>query len=861
MFTVSTITDEAFNGDDTSSETSDGSGLSLREALGLITNGASGPINFDNALSGRTFSLALGVLAVDADTTVDGDLDNDGAADITVSNTIGAGVLSIMTNGVSFTNAGAFLFANSDGAGVERVVTVLIGAEDVNVSNEGEIRAKGEDLSTGDYSVGILVTADSATIQNSSGATIISEGRFAIETEYAFDGTSPVDITIINDGLIESSDDAIRIAQGEIYNSGTIRTNATFQGSGPEPGRSSDGILGGIGEFDNFAVPTEGLTTVNNVMTGLIEGHRSAIYLVGGGVVNNDGEINGDIIAIAAQGLFDGSETAVSINNTGLIERRGDFWESQVFVEFVGAIEIRGGLASVTINNSGEIRSTDYVVNTYSGTILNNTADGVILGNSDNANDDAIAFRGSEQDDFRVFATAGFMNVAPNQAISTTQNVSVNSHGNLVTEFGIFPFKSDQAPVVFVSDAPPILPLVDFEETQDLGFVVYERNSVTNTILFAEVIDVVTSSGVFTVTYDGEGHAVTDIQGDPVFSVPADVNFDDIIANEGLIVGDVITGVGDDIVTNSGIVQGDFFLGIGDDTLTDNDYGHNIDGDDGADIIFANGGADNVSGGKGQDDISGGGGNDFIRGQNGSDNLSGDYGDDHLEGGGGADTIAGDAGADSILGGSGADSLEGGEGNDMLDAGKGLDEVSGGSGADFLRGCNGSDFLSGDDGQDTLTGGGGNDTLKGGVGEDVLRGNIFDDELHGSAGNDTLFGGKGNDMLDGGTDNDILFGRQGDDTLTGGGGDDTLEGEGGKDTFLFEIGKGNDQINDLESGPGTADVIQLIGFGTNFDEFSEVIAAAMEVGGDVVIDFGGGDSLTLVGRTIAQLDANDFSFG
>ena len=79
--------------------------------------------------------------------------------------------------------------------------------------------------------------------------------------------------------------------------------------------------------------------------------------------------------------------------------------------------------------------------------------------------------------------------------------------------------------------------------------------------------------------------------------------------------------------------------------------------------------------------------------------------------------------------------------------------------------------------------------------------------------------------------------------------------------FSLRSATANDQINDLESGPGTADVIQLIGFGTNFDEFSEITGAATEVGGDVIIDFGGGDTLTLIGRTIAQLDANDFVFG
>ncbi len=78
-----------------------------------------------------------------------------------------------------------------------------------------------------------------------------------------------------------------------------------------------------------------------------------------------------------------------------------------------------------------------------------------------------------------------------------------------------------------------------------------------------------------------------------------------------------------------------------------------------------------------------------------------------------------------------------------------------------------------------------------------------------------------------------------------------------QDTLLG--GSGDDTLQDFTAGAATDDVIQL-SLGVAFDTFAEVQAAATQVGGDTVIDFGAGDSLTLVGVTATDLNAADFLF-
>ncbi len=337
-----------------------------------------------------------------------------------------------------------------------------------------------------------------------------------------------------------------------------------------------------------------------------------------------------------------------------------------------------------------------------------------------------------------------------------------------------------------------------------------------------------------------------------------------------------------------GVVIENAIGGSGDDRMIGNDAANNLAGGGGRDTLIGGAGADTLNGGAGGDQLFGGSGGDHLAGGaqidtlaggDGDDLLEGELADDALFGGNGADTLnggdgndlmTGNAGNDQLFGGLGRDSIFGGNDNDTLDGGdsndsmsgaQGDDVVSGGLGADIVVGGNGDDVVNGDDGNDVVGGTLGNDTVSGGNGADTVVGGNGFDSLMGDAGDDELYGGIGDDVLNGGLDNDLLAGAAGDDTLIGGDGNDTSFGGTGNDTFIFALGDDNDTIGAFEGGAGLGDAILLQGFGTAFDSFTEVMNAASEIGGNVVIDLGGGDTLTLLNRTIASLNADDFAFG
>ena len=122
--------------------------------------------------------------------------------------------------------------------------------------------------------------------------------------------------------------------------------------------------------------------------------------------------------------------------------------------------------------------------------------------------------------------------------------------------------------------------------------------------------------------------------------------------------------------------------------------------------------------------------------------------------------------------------------------------VEGGDQSNNLIGKKGNDLINGKGGNDYLYGGEGNDYLEGGIGNDHLSGEAGADILHGDEGNDYLYGGEGNDYLYGGNGDDQLLSSEGDDYLYGGLGNDILEGGKGNEKYYFNLGDGNDVIND-----------------------------------------------------------------
>ncbi|GAA6199962.1 hypothetical protein [Aquicoccus sp. SU-CL01552] len=158
----------------------------------------------------------------------------------------------------------------------------------------------------------------------------------------------------------------------------------------------------------------------------------------------------------------------------------------------------------------------------------------------------------------------------------------------------------------------------------------------------------------------------------------------------------------------------------------------------------------------------------------------------------------------------------------------------------------GDDRLSGSDGDDRIVALTGADVVKGRAGDDTLLGGAGRDRLKGNAGDDTLRGGPGRDILKSGRDDDRLFGGAHRDRLDGQAGDDRLTGGGGADRFIFRDSGGQDTITDF------TDDLDVIVF-RDLGDSADILDHATQRGADVLFDFGGGDTLTVLDTTIDAL--------
>ncbi|MBU1052980.1 MAG: hypothetical protein KKC46_04020 [Proteobacteria bacterium] len=251
--------------------------------------------------------------------------------------------------------------------------------------------------------------------------------------------------------------------------------------------------------------------------------------------------------------------------------------------------------------------------------------------------------------------------------------------------------------------------------------------------------------------------------------------------------------------------------------------------------------------------ISGGNGDDVIYGSTLNDILQNNSGDAVLVGGGGNDSIWAGAGDDILDGGEGKDLLLGEGGNDtyIFRLGSGWETIND---TDPTEGNTDTLFLGSNISPDdiSLRRSGNNlivevnntadkvtvqdyfkndsplnrveqiqfmdgtiwdtDAIAGIVSvpsetDDIIYGTPGDDILHGIGGNDTIYGASGNDELYGDIGNDKIYGNAGEDILDGGEGADTLDGGTGNDTYVFNIGSGQDVINDADTTPGNIDTI------------------------------------------------------
>ena len=253
----------------------------------------------------------------------------------------------------------------------------------------------------------------------------------------------------------------------------------------------------------------------------------------------------------------------------------------------------------------------------------------------------------------------------------------------------------------------------------------------------------------------------------------------------------------------------------------------------------------------------------------GTDTLTGSSGRDNLWGGDGTNTISGSGGADALEGGVGNDTIvlqqndfvagetinAGGSTNTLQLENAGLLDlrigtVSGFQILKFASGTSNATFgqnvlggltsIIGSGGQDTIT------AIQNGTGSPDFSGVTFSNWTNGV---DVInIKGNGNpEVIVGSTQDDIIDGGAGNDLLTGGAGDDQ---------FVFAAGNSADTITDFVAGSGTVDRINLTAFSNLTLQY--VLTHTTQVGSHAVIDFGGGDTLTLLNVNKATLNVDDF---
>ncbi|MCS3765091.1 VCBS domain-containing protein [Bradyrhizobium centrosematis] len=198
----------------------------------------------------------------------------------------------------------------------------------------------------------------------------------------------------------------------------------------------------------------------------------------------------------------------------------------------------------------------------------------------------------------------------------------------------------------------------------------------------------------------------------------------------------------------------------------------------------------------------------------------------------------------------------------------GVNSVYGSNFADTYdaTGFIGFNSFQGQGGNDTITGNGSTQILFANATAGVIV-NLANGTADGDAsvGHDTIVGGvtnvsgsNFNDTITGSSGNDQLVGNGGSDLLSGGAGNDALNGGIGADTFVYATGGGADVIGDFLQAD--ADKIDLTGV-PGISTLADVQALATQQGPNTVINFGNGDTLTLLNVTLSDLTAADFILG
>ena len=306
-----------------------------------------------------------------------------------------------------------------------------------------------------------------------------------------------------------------------------------------------------------------------------------------------------------------------------------------------------------------------------------------------------------------------------------------------------------------------------------------------------------------------------------------------IVDNDGDRVSEQVTGSADDGGTDTvmasvtyhifSFVENLTLTGTADINGTGNQFNNVMTGNSGANVLNGGIGADTMSGGLGNDGYIVDNAGDIVieNADEGTDKVLSSISYaltanvENLTLTGSANLTATGNSLDNVI--------SGNAGNNKIDGGTGADRMYGGAGNDTYVVDNAGDKVS-----ETLTAGhddGGTDLVQASV--SFMLGNFVENLTLTGAGN---IPATGNSLAN------ILTGNAGGNTLNGMAGNDTLTGGAGADIFLFGKGSGADTITDFKTSQN--DTIDA----TAYHGMAHTITQS---GADAVIDFGGGNTITV----------------
>ena len=665
----------------------------------------------------------------------------------------------------------------------------------------------------------IVQGADGGADVNQDGDNIFDDGRFYVEF---IDNTGAT--TELADLGFDTLDGSLGTA--EVYNAGTTDdidiTNQT-------------GTFGNDGEqFGARITTTLDITTGGTYTFTTTSDDGSILFINGTQVVNNDG-----LHAIETQsgtidldpGQFE--VTVLFFENTG-----GDLLDATIQgPDYPTAVSLNDPSVAVQANAGAETVSGGAGDDTFQA----GEGDDVLFGDEDQ--DLFVMTNGFDSDTITGGEGGTDVDTIDSSALSNGVNVvySGDEEGSISDPFDTATFSQIEVQILTAQDDT-------LDATNDTVGVNVFAGAGDDTLLGGTGGDTIAGEeGQDTLAGEAGADSLTGGDDEDTFILNDQFGNDTIVGGEGG--GDSDTLDGSTLTEDVNV-------------LFDGDEQGNVTNPDGDNADFSE--IEAIRTGSGQDTI------DASADSAGTDINSG-AGDDTITGGAGADTIAGGADDDTIDGGISEDAIDGGDGDDLINLTSvfGDDTIVGGeageTNGDTVSGSTLTEDVvvtfDGDEQGDFVSQDGNGsanfeeiEAVETGLGDDTVDATLDTTgvTIITNEGEDVIIGGAGDDSIDAGDDDDTITFGQNDTVLGGDGADEfiiqpTAGGMGVIGDFDPTTNVDNTVIFDPDNPPNQDDndFVDLSGF---FANINELRAANTPNGdGDVVLDLGDGQTLTLVG--------------